>query len=209
MALATALKKIQTARKNYDSALSALGRKALAKELGALIPKGYAIAWTQYTPGFNDGDPCTFTLDDPSIASIKQTVEVEPLDEEDEDVIVEAAEVVASEPTATGDVASCDATMEAALEAVEDEEPEYEEVDREDWDDVASGEAEDSAGITYGTVSSMRAAGIAISSAELATLRKAWKAIPKDAFAKAFGDGSLVVIRSGGKLSVDEYDCGY
>lgn len=201
MALATALKKIQTARKNYDSALSALGRKALAKELGALIPKGYAIAWTQYTPGFNDGDPCTFTMDDPSIAPIKQTVEVEPLEEEDEDVIVEA-----SEPTETGDVASPD---DVAAAPVEMHEPETEEVDREDWDDVASGEAEDSAGITYGTVSSMRAAGIAISSAELVTLRKAWKAIPKDAFAKAFGDGSLVVIRSGGKLSVYEYDCGY
>jgi hypothetical protein len=42
-------------------------KEALAEGLAAFFaehPDEKAVAWTQYTPSFNDGDPCTFQLNE-------------------------------------------------------------------------------------------------------------------------------------------------
>jgi hypothetical protein len=58
-----ALKTFLEAKKAYKEALKdATGE--VQKTLQALIPPGYALYWTQGTPSFNDGDPCTFSQGD-------------------------------------------------------------------------------------------------------------------------------------------------
>lgn len=58
-----ALKTFLEAKKAYKKALKdATGE--VQKTLQALIPPGYALYWTQGTPSFNDGDPCTFSQGD-------------------------------------------------------------------------------------------------------------------------------------------------
>lgn len=72
MALATMIKKLNTVKKKYD-ALMKEAEKSAAKEIGEMfkgvLPKGYAISWTQYTPYFNDGEPCTFSVKDAYVIS--------------------------------------------------------------------------------------------------------------------------------------------
>lgn len=67
MALDTMIEKLVNARKAYDEQLAQLGENA-AKEVAAYlstnIPEGFCLEWTQYTPYFNDGDACTFRVND-------------------------------------------------------------------------------------------------------------------------------------------------
>lgn len=76
MALKTQLNRIATAKKKYETELSKINRKAIAASLGEVIPEGFALTRTQYTPGFNDGDPCTFTLGEVTLCAIKKVEEV-------------------------------------------------------------------------------------------------------------------------------------
>jgi predicted SnoaL-like aldol condensation-catalyzing enzyme len=49
----------------YETAVSKHGKKALAqlfKEFFEAAPEVDAVKWTQYTPHFNDGDACTFSV---------------------------------------------------------------------------------------------------------------------------------------------------
>ena len=73
MSIKTVLKNIETARKAYRAQLEQAGAQEIAKELGDLIPAGYGVAWTQYTPFFNDGDACTFSVNEASIVRLKGT----------------------------------------------------------------------------------------------------------------------------------------
>lgn len=72
MALMTALRKIKDAREAYHAALEENGGEAgankLAAHLGAFVPAGYVLRWTQGTPSFNDGEPCTFSVGDAHLA---------------------------------------------------------------------------------------------------------------------------------------------
>ena len=68
MALKTMIENLNAARKAYDEQLAALGAeaaKAVAEFLGQRIPAGFKLEWTQYTPYFNDGEPCTFSVHTP------------------------------------------------------------------------------------------------------------------------------------------------
>src|SRR5688572_125580 len=51
------------------------------KELLAAHPKIEAVKWTQYTPYFNDGDPCVFSVNEPDF----KLAGVEPKAAEDND----------------------------------------------------------------------------------------------------------------------------
>lgn len=65
MALKTAIENLNAARKKYDDELKKLGddtSKAIGEFLGEHIPAGFSVEWTQYTPYFNDGDACTFSV---------------------------------------------------------------------------------------------------------------------------------------------------
>ena len=46
--------------KNFENILSDLLSKSIDKDI-------QAIRWQQYTPSFNDGSPCIFTISDPEI----------------------------------------------------------------------------------------------------------------------------------------------
>lgn len=73
MALKTMIENLNKARKAYEGQLAELGKnaqKAVAEFLAPLIPPGYAVKWTQYTPYFNDGDACTFSVHAPYIVSV-------------------------------------------------------------------------------------------------------------------------------------------
>lgn len=209
MALATQLKKLKEQRKKYDDAIAAFGRKKLGKELAKLIPEGFALAWTQYTPGFNDGEPCRFTLGEVYLTTIKlpeNAEKVESSDDEDEDEDIE----VAAEPTADGEVATMDDVAEAEeaeddTDEVDDEEPDPEDREYFDPNDLDGDEA--TVSLEYGDASDLKQYGL--KKKDFSTLKAAWKLIPKDLLEKAFGDSALVIIKSGGSVTVEDYDCGY
>ncbi len=73
-AMERALGKVEQFRKaqeEYQRALSEDGKAALGelfKEFFEANPAVRAFTWTQYTPHFNDGDPCTFSVHDLEIA---------------------------------------------------------------------------------------------------------------------------------------------
>ena len=76
MALKTAIANLNAARKKYDDELAKLGSEsaqAVAEILGEHIPPGFYVEWDQYTPYFNDGEACTFSVHDPYV--IKTTTE--------------------------------------------------------------------------------------------------------------------------------------
>lgn len=82
MALKTVIENLAKARRNYEEQLAKLGKgaqKGIAEALAEVLPDGYAIQWTQYTPYFNDGEACTFGVNDPSLRKLSDD------DSEDED----------------------------------------------------------------------------------------------------------------------------
>jgi hypothetical protein len=61
------LRKMKTA---YQEALKASAKDALREHFAALFaahPDVAGIRWTQYTPHFNDGEPCTFGVNEPDL----------------------------------------------------------------------------------------------------------------------------------------------
>jgi hypothetical protein len=78
-------------KKAYDEKLANEGEDALKeafKELFDKHPRLESVTWVQYTPYFNDGDPCYFSVHDFD-ASISEPEETEtsegPGDEEEEE----------------------------------------------------------------------------------------------------------------------------
>lgn len=64
------IERVQNLRNEYE--------KAIRKEFGAVLsglttefftdfPEVKGIVWTQYTPHFNDGDPCEFGINEPRV----------------------------------------------------------------------------------------------------------------------------------------------
>lgn len=63
-------KYLSSVRKGFDKVLT-----AIAKEVFDLYPGVQAIGWSQYTPYFNDGDPCVFRVGCPTIKVDEQFAE--------------------------------------------------------------------------------------------------------------------------------------
>ncbi len=86
--LMTQLQDLQAA---YEEKAKKIGRPAfveMAGKLFAACPTLGKISWTQYAPGFNDGDPCVFSVHGPEFYSIPEPVEPtgeEGVEEYDED----------------------------------------------------------------------------------------------------------------------------
>lgn len=55
---------VETMRNNLKQELL-----KMFKELFASTPEIKAIMWVQYTPYFNDGEPCTFSVNEPSFTN--------------------------------------------------------------------------------------------------------------------------------------------
>lgn len=65
------LNKINKARQNYQSLMQEHGAalvEEMAKDIFDTFPCVRAIRWAQYTPYFNDGDPCYFRVREARIA---------------------------------------------------------------------------------------------------------------------------------------------
>ncbi len=74
-------------KKAYDEKLANEGEDALKeafKELFDKHPRLESVTWVQYTPYFNDGDPCYFSVHDFD-ASISEPEETEGPGDEDEE----------------------------------------------------------------------------------------------------------------------------
>lgn len=61
--------------------------KPAAEEFFAKYPQVRAIMWTQYTPYFNDGESCEFSVHDPHVFVVGQTEGCDSGDEIEEDDI--------------------------------------------------------------------------------------------------------------------------
>ncbi len=188
MALATMIKKLTEARKAYDDQLKALGKgvaKEIATYLAENIPPGYALKWTQGTPSFNDGEPCTFSVRDPAL------VKLTPAGGNDEDEDQDEGEGM---------------DLGTALEryGMPDEQVSYE---RQDYSKPISGKpGKYETSTKYYTKSGFPKID-GYTKTALKALDDAWGELPEDMLKKAFGDGAKVVIQANGKHSVDEYYC--
>lgn len=63
------LEKLVEVKEKYQKQMEKEGKKAVvagAKALFAECPNLQAVRWTQYTPHFNDGEPCEFDVHEPS-----------------------------------------------------------------------------------------------------------------------------------------------
>lgn len=184
MALATMIKKLADAREAYESQLAEIGndaKQAVAEYLGPVIPEGFAIAWRQYTPGFNDGEPCTFSVDTPDVFKLEKAEAHEGADEEDEQ---------------------------------DEDDFDYDDVDgigltakNYGRDHTTSGTHANDKAWSYTQEAEPVIEGLSIEAFD--ALAAAWADLPEDLLAKAFGDGAAIKIESGGKIVVNDYDCGY
>lgn len=69
---------INEARQNYQALMKQHGValvQEMAKDIFDAFPCVRAIQWTQYTPYFNDGDPCYFSVNEARIALNKDFME--------------------------------------------------------------------------------------------------------------------------------------
>lgn len=83
----TKMEELKELKADYDQKLQELGKDAVAEQIKSLFdtyPDLVAVRWNQYTPFWNDGDPCEFGL---NAVYFKTTTAIEKgeLDEEDED----------------------------------------------------------------------------------------------------------------------------
>lgn len=65
MALKTMIANLNAARQAYEDQLKALGsdaQRGVAEMLAEHLAEGCRLHWKQYTPYFNDGEPCVFRV---------------------------------------------------------------------------------------------------------------------------------------------------
>jgi hypothetical protein len=75
MALKTMIENLNKAREAYEAQLKGLGKQAknaVVEFLAPHIPAGCELYWTQYTPYFNDGEACTFSVNEPKLRKIEE-----------------------------------------------------------------------------------------------------------------------------------------
>jgi hypothetical protein len=85
MALKTMIEKLNAQRTAYEDTLKAAskgGGEGVGAFLGALIPPGHALEWTQGTPSFNDGDACKFSVHEPNLIKFGEPFESEDYDDD-------------------------------------------------------------------------------------------------------------------------------
>lgn len=111
MAKDTMLSIFQKAREAYVAARNDVTAKMIADALAEFIPEGRMLVWSQYTPYFQDGDPCTFGVNEPCLQPDEDFMD--PLDPWEGEYIRRAEyEVLHS---AWKDITSDETLMEAAF----------------------------------------------------------------------------------------------
>lgn len=83
----------QKARAEYLKALDSIEESDIVEKYREFIDKNnlYGVMWYQYTPSFNDGDPCTFTSSRPQAFTKKELVDFLQ-DQEDSKVLLKLLE---------------------------------------------------------------------------------------------------------------------
>lgn len=195
MALKSVIKKLTGARAKYDAQLAKLGSKTakeVAKEIGALLPDGFALKWIQGTPSFNDGEPCTFRVHDPEFIRVEEN-------EEEEDDFEDEVDTNEGEGTDTND--------ETEDEEEPDDEPEAvsypEEMDLETVIDRYGKPDQKSKYGDYIDEGYPKIPGYPAKT--LKDLGKLWRSLPPDLLEAAFGDGAEVTVYADGKFTNDIY----
>lgn len=181
MALETMITKLAKAREEYNQKLKELGDSAaqkIAEYLGPLIPPGHTLQWDQYTPYFNDGEPCTFSIHEPYLVP--------------EDV----------EPGSSlyNDGIEIGTAMDRYGRP--DEEKTYETTDHGNYRLVNGQREYGKKTFTYTEKGFPAIEGY--SKETLQQLQDAWRTLPEDMLEKAFGDHARVVITPAGEYEVDE-----
>lgn len=67
------LDKLIKLKEEYEAAAKKLGKDGVVEYLQEFFtdnPQVKAIQWAQYTPGFNDGDPCVFSVTEPQFSLV-------------------------------------------------------------------------------------------------------------------------------------------
>jgi len=85
-----ALKELAEAREVYQKKIKEAGKSAVQEAAQAVFnahPEINRIEWTQYTPYFNDGEPCTFSVHDVCFLGNEGNEEEVRWPEDREDVI--------------------------------------------------------------------------------------------------------------------------
>lgn len=82
------MKELKTLKDNYEKLLREKGQeimKGAVEEFFKANPEIKTVTWTQYTPFFNDGEPCEFRVGDPYFSMQDVEPEDVPRDPEDDD----------------------------------------------------------------------------------------------------------------------------
>ena len=77
------LDRLTAQKAEYEKRARENGREAIAAGMTALLrmmPKVMSIEWTQYTPYFNDGEPCEFGVNEFYLRTVKDGPEVSHYD---------------------------------------------------------------------------------------------------------------------------------
>jgi hypothetical protein len=198
VAVQTFIDRIAKARKKYEDEKKKAGksaRKEIAKYLADVLPEGFILEWSQYTPSFNDGDPCTFRLSSCYIATYSEPVDSKEYVSETA-VNAEAADGVATPP----------------------EEPEGEgmEVIPEPDDDLASERDELSnydgefgcEDLEYGDENALVDCGL--TKTQFKKVKSAWKKVAdKELLEEVFGDPARIRVYWDGRITVEETEAPY
>ena len=72
------------ARTEYQQKAKSTFKEALT-EFFAAYPDVLALRWNQYAPYFNDGEPCTFSVNEPELAYSAAEADDRDVDDEDEE----------------------------------------------------------------------------------------------------------------------------
>lgn len=220
MALDTMIKKLVDARKAYDAQLAELGKgsaDAVAAHLAPKIPAGYYVTWTQGTPSFNDGDPCTFNVREAYLVPVKAAAS--------ESTSCTCGHSVEEHggndefPGAT-DCGECDEGDCVAFEADPDaSEDDVEPEEREDTLELGtynvraygqpyteSGTRPDGTTWEYTQEAIPELPGVTREA--LTALTEAFKELPEDLLERAFGE-SRPRVNADGTHVVGDWECGY
>ncbi len=188
MALKTMIENLNKARESYEKQLAAVGKnaqKAVAEFLAPLIPPGHGVRWNQYTPYFNDGESCTFSVNEPYLVRLGD--EDEEDDGEENDIELRGA---------------------SKLYGTADREESYEtddhnkELPRKPGALYYQREYAKKT-VTYTVKGFPKIEGW--TKAKIKELENAWGELPHDLLEQAFGDHVRVIVKHGGEFDVGEY----
>ena len=186
--MTTKFQQIIDLKQQLDAKLKGFGKEAIAEAFApffAANPNIDGIYWTQYTPYFNDGDPCEFSVHDPSIILTLAAAKALRPDQdwsEYSTARVENKQLADCTPEELRQLAE-------AKETASDMLPEYESFG---WNNPRCLDSWDLRETAYNM--------------ETTGFDKVWGQIPEEVFESVFGDHVEVRIMRNGTVEVSECD---